>query len=268
MKLTWLTDIHLNFLDKEKRLAFYQKIIDAAGDKILITGDIAEAPSVTEILTEMADIIQRPIYFVLGNHDYYRGSVASVREAVINMTKMKKAYWLPVVGPQDLGNGTFLLGQDTWADGRYGDYANSAVVLNDSRMIQDLFQSSLLSKYSLVEKMQQLADDDANALKKDLQETLKAHHPRKIIVMIHMPPFKEACMHEGELTNDDFLPFFSSKATGDVLIEIAQENPNTEFLVLCGHTHSDAYYQPFRNLTVKAGHAEYGSPVVQEVISC
>lgn len=269
MKLTWLTDIHLNFLDKEKRLAFYQQIIDAEGDKILITGDIAEAASVTDILTEMRDTIQRPIYFVLGNHDYYRGSVASVREAVTNMTqKNSQLYWLPTAGPQNLGDDVFLLGQDTWADGRYGDYANSYVVLNDSRMIQDLFQSSLLSKYSLVEKMQELADYDAKALKTDLQETLKTHHPRKIIVLIHVPPFKEACMHEGEPTNDDFLPFFSSKATGDVLAQIAKENSNTEFLVLCGHTHSEAFYQPYRNLTVKVGHAEYRKLIIQEVITC
>jgi hypothetical protein len=50
MKLIGLTDIHLNFLTLENRMEFYQKVLAASGDKILISGDIAEAPSVSEIL--------------------------------------------------------------------------------------------------------------------------------------------------------------------------------------------------------------------------
>ena len=62
------------------------------------------------------------------------------------------------------------------------------------------------------------------------------------------------------------MPYFSSKVIGDVLSAIAQQNSEIEFLVLCGHTHSDASYQPLKNLTVKAGRAEYGRPELQEVI--
>ena len=46
MKLIWLTDIHLNFLSKERRIDFYQEIVATSGEKILISGDIAEVPSV------------------------------------------------------------------------------------------------------------------------------------------------------------------------------------------------------------------------------
>tara|TARA_Y100000992_G_C21264357_1_gene493095 strand:+ start:1876 stop:2103 length:228 start_codon:yes stop_codon:yes gene_type:complete len=73
-------------------------------------------------------------------------------------------------------------------------------------------------------------------------------------------------MHEGEISNDDYLPFFASKITGDVLLNAAKDNPDIDFLVLCGHTHSSSYYKPLDNLTVKAGSAEYGKPIVQEVI--
>lgn len=50
-------------------------------------------------------------------------------------------------------------------------------------------------------------------------------------------------------------------------MEIAQENKNIEFLALCGHTHSKAFWQPCENLTVKAGSAEYTRPEIQEVIT-
>lgn len=268
MKLIWLTDIHLNFLEQDGRMNFYKKIIEASGDKILISGDIAEAPSVSETLKEMAQAIQKPIYFVLGNHDYYRGQIDSVRKEIKNLCKHQHLlHWLPASGVQDLGNQTLLLGEDCWADGRYGDYANSLVCLNDSRMIVDLMQSSLLGKYPLLKKMQALADRDARRLKIALVHGIKNFHPKKVIILIHVPPFKEACLHEGQIGGEDYIPYFSSKAAGDVLLHVAQENPGIDFLVLCGHTHNKAALHPCPNLTVRVGMAEYTKPDIQEVIT-
>lgn len=268
MKLLWLTDIHLNFLYQEERQAFYQKMVDTAADKVLITGDIAEAPSVAEILKEMAKAVNKPIYFVLGNHDYYRGKISEVKQSVIEMMQQEPLlYWLPASGPQDCGNDTILLGVDGWADGRYGDYAHSRVVLNDSRCINDLFQSSLLGRYQLLATMQQLADQDASVLKINLINAINTYHPKKVIILVHVPPFKELCLYEGKISNDDFLPFFSSKALGEVLLEIAAQHSHIAFLTLCGHTHSKASKEIGDNLIVKVGQAEYMRPEIQEIIT-
>ena len=238
MKLTWLTDIHLNFLDDEERKIFYQKIINSNCEAVLITGDIAEASSLVNILQEMVGHFKKPIYFILGNHDYYRGQVSAVRENIAMLTKsQKQLFWLPASGIQILNNDTILLGQDGWADGRFGDYKNSNVTLNDSRMIIDLFQAKILGKFNLLEKMQELADRDAFALAHDLTEAIN-QNPKKIIVLTHVPPFKEACLHQGKISDDNWLPYFSSKVMGDVLLQTAKDNPCIEFLVLCGHTHS------------------------------
>ncbi|HEX4044706.1 MAG TPA: hypothetical protein VHZ76_03460 [Gammaproteobacteria bacterium] len=131
-------------------------------------------------------------------------------------------------------------------------------------MIADLFQEKILGKYQLLEKMQQLADADAVKLENDLEKAV-SQNPKKIIVLTHVPPFKEACLHEGKVSGDDWLPYFSSKVMGDVLTTIAQHNPQIEFLVLCGHTHSTAnvYYG---NLVVAVGKAEYCRPEIQKII--
>ena len=50
MKMLWLTDVHLNFLDKEQRFLFYQDIVKRNGDALLISGDIAESDSIAMIL--------------------------------------------------------------------------------------------------------------------------------------------------------------------------------------------------------------------------
>lgn len=266
MKLAWLTDVHLNFLDINERKKFYQKIINTPCDSVLISGDIAEAPSIKNVLQELSDFIEKPVYFVLGNHDYYRGQVSEVRSEMIGLTESSEyLFWLPASGPVQLDKHTVLIGQDGWADGRLGNYQNSPISLNDSRMITNLFQEKLLGKSQLLQKMQQLADLDANALHNDLLQGIE-YHPHKIIVLTHVPPFKEACLHNGQLSDDNWLPYFSSKAMGDVLMPIAENNPSIDFLVLCGHMHSDACYLPLKNLVVKTGKAEYYQPAIQEII--
>lgn len=266
MKLAWLTDIHLNLIDHTARLKFYAEIIKTHCDAVLISGDIAEAPNLADLLQEMAQQINRPIYFILGNHDYYEGAINEVREVITALTKAhKQLFWLPVSGIQLLTNDTILLGQDSWADGRLGDYQNSKVALNDSHMISDLFQKNILGKSHLLEKMQQLADADAIALQNDLNQAI-SQHPKKIIVLMHMPPFKEVCFPKIQASNEDCLPYFSSKAMGDVLIQVATNNPAIDFLVLCGHTHNENYYQPIANLIIKTGKAKNYQPAIQETI--
>lgn len=265
MKIAWLTDIHLNFIDENARQKFYHEIVNTKCDGILISGDIAEAPCLIDMLNEMASFVNKPIYFVLGNHDYYRGKINEVRDAMAALTnKQNKLFWLPALGMQKLDNNTFLIGQDGWADGRLGDYQNSRVVLNDSRMIADLFQEKILGRYQLLEKMQQLADADAIKLQNDLNYAV-SQNPKKIIVLTHVPPFKEACLHEGEISGDDWLPYFSSKVIGDLLTAVAQQNPQIEFLVLCGHTHNAANIC-CGNLVTEVGKAEYCRPEIQKVI--
>jgi hypothetical protein len=86
-------------------------------------------------------------------------------------------------------------------------------------------------------------------------------------VLTHIPPFSEACLYEGKISNDDWLPYFASKASGDVLMNICTKHPNINFLVLCGHTHGKAKYFPLPNLIVEAGHAKYNRPEIQKIIS-
>jgi hypothetical protein len=40
---------------------------------------------VTRLLSRIADRLARPVHFVLGNHDFYRGSILEVRSAVATL---------------------------------------------------------------------------------------------------------------------------------------------------------------------------------------
>jgi len=53
-------------------------------------------------------------------------------------------------------------------------------------------------------------------------------------------------MHEVKISSDDYLPFFASKVTGEILIHAAESYREIDFLALCGHTHSNGFFQQTR----------------------
>lgn len=264
--IAWLTDIHLNFLEFDERKAFYQNVNESDSDAILITGDIAEATNICELLTEFSLHTSKIIYFVLGNHDYYHGSVANVRKKITTLcSKNKKLVWLGKPEISHMNNHTILVGHDGWADARYGNFDRSTVALNDSRLIAELFQAHLLNKLALKNQMQQLANADADALEKTLNNAINSNI-KKVIIATHIPPFPESCCHNGKMSDENWLPYFASKATGDIIFTTVQKHPEVNFLVLCGHTHSASLFKPYENLEIRAGAAEYYRPQSQEMI--
>ena len=266
MKLVWLTDIHLNFLELVKRNCFYQMILEKQADVILISGDIAQAPSVCKILTEMQEALRCRIYFVLGNHDYYHGKISEVQNHIVKLTlKNPNLCWLSDVGVVQLSKNTVLVGQDGWADGRLGDYHNSQIKFTSARLIVDLFQQQCLNRDHLLAKMQSLADSNAKQLQHDLHLAGK-NNAKHIIVATHIPPFKENCFHHSKISNDAHLPYVSSKAMGDVLLDFAQSNSKINIMTLCGHTHNASHFRASDNLEIKSGHVEYFQPEIQEII--
>ena len=135
MRLAWLTDIHLNFVDA-LRLGEFLESIRQQADAVAISGDIAESPGVVHYLKTMEEVLQKPIYFVLGNHNFYRSSIAKTRLQVADCAKRSKyLHYLTALGVVELTPGTAIIGHDGWADGRLGDLKHSNVILSDHQLI-------------------------------------------------------------------------------------------------------------------------------------
>jgi Icc protein len=261
LRLGWITDVHLNFVRPEKRSKFYAKLREEKLDALLFGGDIGEADSVTEFLGQLADGLRIPIYFVLGNHDYYRGSVAGVREAVEREVAASRwLRWLSTSGVISLTDNTALVGHDSWADGRFGDFFGSNVILNDYVLIAELRG---LGKEELYAKLNALGDEAAEFLGLRIPEALSRW--RSVIVLTHVPPFRESCWHEGRISNNEFLPHFACRAVGDCLAGIMRSHADRNMTVLCGHTHSSGFARILPNLEVVTGGAEYGEPALQGI---
>jgi Icc-related predicted phosphoesterase len=261
-RLAWVTDIHLNFLRPRAITAFFDMIAARQPDAVLVGGDIGEADSVAELLSEFEASLRRPIYFVLGNHDFYHGSISQVRRDVAALTQTARwLQWLPTAGVVQLTHETGLVGHDGWADGRLGDYARSGMELNDYVLIAEL---AGLDRAKRLAAMSALGDQAAAHLRACVPRALERY--RHLVVLTHVPPFREACWHEGRISDDNALPHFACKAMGDVILEIMRAHPTHTMTVLCGHTHSAGVAQILPNLLVKTGAAAYGQPQLQEVL--
>lgn len=262
MRLGWVTDPHLNFVPLHERAQFYARLNSERLDALLLGGDIGEANSVGHLLTEMEAALQIPIYFVLGNHDFYRGSLHGVREDIARQAAASvRLHWLPGSGVVPLTGATALVGHDGWADGRVGDFMRSEVMLNDHVLIKEL---RIPSKRELYEKLNALGDEAAAFLDARVREALAQYV--NIVVLTHVPPFREACWYEGRISDDDYLPHFACKAVGDRLAAIMREHPDRKMTVLCGHTHGAGEARMLDNLVVFTGGAVYGKPALQRVI--
>jgi len=259
MRLAWLTDLHLNFVSLKRRQVLYQTIREQHPDAILVGGDWAEADTLNQHLEEWHNHIPIPTYFVLGNHDYYNGEIATTR-ASLN-SKQTNLHYLTTSPVISLTNDTALIGHDSWADGRFGDFFLSNVRLNDYILIADLRG---LTNAALFQKLKELGDDAAARLESQLRQALTTH--KEVLLLTHVPPFREACWHEGQISDDNYLPHFACQAVGLGLKAIMQEHPTHTLRVYCGHTHSPGQANILPNLTVHTGAATYGEPAIQQII--
>jgi 3',5'-cyclic AMP phosphodiesterase CpdA len=263
-RLAWVTDIHLNFLRPQVARAFLASLAETAADAFLIGGDIGEATDVSLHLEALDHRLQRPVYFVLGNHDFYRGSIAAVRQTVRDLcSTVPGLHWLPDAGVVPLTDETCLVGHDGWGDGRLGNYQGSGVLLNDWRLIRE-FGGLFEDREERLAKLHALGDEAAAHFRTVLPDALGRF--RHVVVLTHVPPFREACWHEGNISDDDWLPHFTCKAVGDALREAMAAVPGQRMTVLCGHTHGGGEAQVLPNLRVLTGAATYGRPVIQQVL--
>ena len=137
---------------------------------------------------------------MLGNHGFYHGAIASVRETVARETAASRwLHWLPACGVIPLTGATTLTGHDSWADGRIGDFFGAQVMLNDYVLIAELRG---LDKQQLYAKLNALGDEAAGYLDRYVREALSQR--RNVIVLTHVPPFRDSCWQEGRISNDDF----------------------------------------------------------------
>jgi predicted phosphohydrolase len=262
MKLAWCTDTHLDFCSKEEQLQFCHALNESDSEVIGITGDISTGNEIIETLKFLLENQSKPIWFVLGNHDYYHSSITQVREQVRDISrKHKRLVWLENSKPILLSKQVALLGHSGWGDAKNGAFQETPIRLTDHRLIKEL---SNIDRLTLQKKLHLLGEEAAAHLSKGLNGLSK--DCKTVWVLTHVPPFPEAAWHGDKSGHWDWIPDFTCQSVGNLLLEQAELYPEREFRVLCGHGHSAGEVWMRKNLYVRTGEAEYHKPKIVDLL--
>lgn len=263
MKYTWITDPHFDHLESDGFSIIVDMIKAEGSNGVILTGDITCSATCILLLKRLYREIKIPVYFVLGNHDFYGCSIQSVRSTASMLEEQHSdlKYLTTSTSPIELAPGVCLIGHDGWYDARCGDYEHSDVKMEDRNRISDFVN---LTKASFKTKLNELGTEAAEHLRKQLKLAICSYD--QVVLAMHVPPFREACLYNGEIASNFNLPFYCCKAVGDVILEIMGSAPEKQLLVLCGHTHQKAEYQPLPNVKVHVGAAKYGRPRIQNTV--
>lgn len=260
---TWLTDTHLDHLDEKSIVNFGKTVASTGATGIFWTGDISNGPRLISHLAAFEQAVQRPIYFVLGNHDYYGSQIEFQRKRLGELANISPYLkYMPNSSYLTLSPLTAVVGHDGWYDAFHGDPMRGTFILNDWNMINEYVSAKGI--VDIIGISRKLAHEGTLHVMKGIKSATR--YARNIIVLTHVPPFKEAATYRGRPSDEDALPWYTSKMMGDMLTDAAKSFPNHTFTVLCGHTHGKAEHHPTKNMVVRVGEAKYGAPAVQGLI--
>ena len=112
--------------------------------------------------------------------------------------------------------------------------------------------------------LQKLGDEAGDWVEARLSEAVESFE--EVVLLTHVPPFREACWYDGELSNDEWAPHFTCMAVGHALEDVMRNHPDKRLTVLCGHTHGEGEYQPLPNVRIRTGAAEYGQIGITDLL--
>lgn len=259
-----MTDLHLDQADSNQMADLTRKLESSEFDLALITGDISSSRDLSDYFAMLAKACgNRPLYITLGNHDYYGSSISETIEKTARLCRrIPNLHHLSAGDAIDLGDYTFLIGGDGWADGQWRGLRTEDIRSPDHHSIEDFRK---LNKWARYRKMKQLGIESTNAIRQRVKPKLRS--AKKIIVASHVPPFRTSALYDGKPCDANYQPHFVHSNLGAMLIGMAKENRKKQFLALSGHTHSECSDQIFPNLISLVGGHKRHQPKIQKILA-
>ena len=250
-RIAWFTDVHFETLTREAVQEYLETNATRRFDVALLGGDIGKGPSTYRYLEMAMQIWKRPIYFVLGNHDFYVSSLQATHENMSVWSKARtNAHYLPAHAPVEVEPGCVLLGQNGWGDARVGSPETSKARMNDWVYIEEFAGLGSTARIALLKR---LGDQAAAALEVQIVNVLEKYS--SIILLTHVPPFEVTCADK-----EDGAPYYCCVAMGDVIRKLMKGRADKRMLILSGHVHCTSHQQVLPNVLQLTADAKYTGP--------
>ena len=274
MRIAWATDIHLDCVQRAVEAVDKLYNESLGSDCLILTGDISVSPFLISHLQLLDDTLRKPIYFVLGNHDYYFSNIGVTRKKIANACRhMSFARYLGDVSFIRLNKSVCLVGADGWYDALNGNPFAGQFLMNDWVKIENFMPSirtfptsKAIDRRIVAQISQNLSRESAAHIARGIKSCINgAEH---VIIATHVPPFAQACLSSKYPIEDvdEISPWYSSRIMSEVILSAARAYPSKNFTVLSGHTHGHFNSKILPNLTARVGKSEYGLPQIADLI--
>lgn len=262
MKLAHITDVHLDYVDKTNRYSFYKTL--KRYDGIICTGDTSNGLDLILHLSELLEEVNKPLYLINGNHDFYYSSFENVKNKLkLLKQRNNNFYYLTNENIIKLNGTTSLIGDDGWCDGKWRFPLTSLVFSWDWKNIWDFRDcSNKNEKYQLMFDLCLLS---AQRISKKLE--LALHQSQTVYLATHFPPWCEGWNKKRMSLSDLFwAPYEGSKFIAKTIEDIMKREPYKKLIVLSGHCHYKRYETISNNIELRVGNAEVGKPSIEQII--
>lgn len=266
MKLGFATDIHLDVVvDRAgylKRPEEAQALLKRVGvhvardvDALVIGGDISTGSRFRDDFQAFCKGAAVPVYFVLGNHDFW-----DAPEATVRTTAAEFPGYLDHVGVVPLNPLTALVGRSGWYDTLTGNPFESQIHPNDWERAERL-SGCWRYQYLLQKECRAWSLEETTKVVPVL-EAAAVTYPN-VYFVTHFPCFVQACWDEfgkPDVEKNGWWPWSINTTLGRAVLDVVEKHRGVQFTMLTGHTHGPGKAQVRSNLTCISGRAHYGNP--------
>ncbi len=243
----WATDLELNEANPSRRAAFLEQVRILRPRRVLLGGGVSDAAHLRHHLTAIADAARCPVSFVLAPSDYVGSTLAKVRSAIsVACREDARLDWLAFGHVVRLDAGRALVGHGGWGDAG----ALSEDIPIPSFPLRVGLENIELDTWPgplLRPRIHALGADSVDRLRSPLHQA--AARFREVVVLTHIPPVRAMVPLDAPPAR---LAHGVCHGLGELLLEAAEQWPDTRFVVLCGNTTTSTTLELRPNLRIES----------------
>lgn len=258
IRAIWLSDTHMSNNVPGFTYSAFENLIECMKSEeaslVLVTGDIADSYTTMGRIERIADELDLPTYFVLGNHDYWHStSQTNMRQYVqgqcdrfnkriefqnkmiddenerieeqnenrrkpqqLKDHRRAQLYYV-TTSELPLHVGTVaIIGADGWYDMAYSEDYSILNGHNDKHNVPELTShSSLVHMMSYVKVCSQRAHEDTLRISGQVNKLEDSGVQfEQLLILTHVPPFPDMCKHDGEVASAPWLNVVCNRILG------------------------------------------------------